>query len=153
MSTNNLISITPTTVLPLMFYTKFQESHVYPQLNNSLHDGTQQRGIIRDGTNSPDSLRTWALAVRLRMYTLGDETLSPMAALQQFWVAQNGGLQPFWFYNPLEPGIGETVGSNYDPTGSSAVGRYKVRFSNQSLDTVGSLGLFQEVNFALMEVA
>jgi hypothetical protein len=36
--------------------------------------------------------------------------------------------QPFYFYDPYEVGIGDSPGDNYDPTGASSVGRYKVVF-------------------------
>ena len=51
-----------------------------------------------------------------------------LATLYNFWVAQNGGLTPFAFYNPFEPAAGQPVGSNYDATGSSIQGRYTVVF-------------------------
>lgn len=38
------------------------------------------------------------------------------------------GVQAFFFYDPFEHATGQPVGSNYDPTGVSTQGRYKVRF-------------------------
>ena len=53
---------------------------------------------------------------------------SQLSTLYSFWVAQNGGLTPFGFYNPFDVTAGQQIGSNYDPTGNNLQGRVTVVF-------------------------
>lgn len=101
--------------MPASLCTAFTESREYAQLQNAYNDGTIQRSQL-----AKTSRRTFKLAKRL--------SASALAALYSFWVAQNGGLTPFVFYNPEEPAPGQAAGTNYDPTGNSTQGRYTVGF-------------------------
>jgi hypothetical protein len=111
----NLTQITPTTVFPSSLCTAFTELREYAQLQNGYHDGTIQRSQL-----AQTSRRTFRLAKRL--------SASALATLYAFWTARNGGLSPFYYYNPEEPASGQPVGSNYDATGVSSQGRYTVVF-------------------------
>ena len=111
----NLQQAAPSGVMPASLCTAFAESREYAQLQNAYNDGTIQRSQL-----AKTSRRTFRLAKRL--------SASALATLYNFWVAQNGGLSPFLFYNPEEPVPGQPVGSNYDPTGNSTQGRYTVVF-------------------------
>jgi hypothetical protein len=115
----NLISAAPSGVLPASLCTAFTESREYAQLQNGYHDGTVQRSQL-----AQTSRRTFQLSKRL--------SASALATLYSFWVAQDGGLTPFTFYNPFEPATGQPVGSNYDPTGNSTQGRYTVKFQGST---------------------
>jgi hypothetical protein len=112
---SNLQQAAPSGVMPASLCTAFAESREYAQLQNAYNDGTIQRSQL-----AKTSRRTFRLAKRL--------SASALATLYNFWVAQNGGLSPFLFYNPEEPVPGQPVGSNYDPTGNSTQGRYTVVF-------------------------
>lgn len=111
----NLTQSAPSGVLPASLCTVFTEVRQYEQLQSAYHDGTTQRSQL-----AQTSRRTFRLSKRL--------SASALAALYNFWIAQNGGLTPFAYYNPFEPAAGQPVGSNYDATGSSTQGRYTVVF-------------------------
>ena len=110
----------PSGVLPQSLSTAFAESRVFPVLSVQYHDGRVERGLITDTVNPAVSLRVWHLAKRL--------TSAQLVTLRTFFEGQNGGLTPFYFYNPLEPAPGHAIGSNYDATGTSTQGRHTVRF-------------------------
>jgi hypothetical protein len=113
----NLVQAVPNGVMPLSLCTAFSEVRAYAQLSNLYHDGSTQRSQL-----SQTSRRTFRQNKRLNAAAL--------TTLYNFWVAQNGGLTPFAYYNPFEPAAGEQIGSNYDPTGASTQGRYLVVFRN-----------------------
>lgn len=96
-------------------------------LSNEYHDGTNERGLIQDGVNTPATLRVWKQSKRL--------TAAQVATLRTFFEGQNGGLTPFYFYNPFEPAAGDSVGSNYDATGVSTQGRHTCVFRGNWSET------------------
>ncbi len=110
-----------TRVLPLSLCTSFTETQSFPMLNQSYHDGTVERGLIQDGVNPPRPARVWVLAKRL--------TTSQLSTLLTFWeTTVQGGLYPFYFYDPYDVTGGAKVGSNWDGTGVSTQGRVKAHF-------------------------
>ena len=111
----NLQSAPPSGVMPASLSTAFTEVREYEQLQNQYHDGTVQRTQL-----AQTSRRTFRLSKRLCAADLG--------TLYAFWVAKQGGLIPFAFYNPFEVAAGHDIGSNYDPTGNGTQGRVTVVF-------------------------
>src|ERR1035437_4940527 len=105
----------PAGVIPATLSTAFTEMREDAQLQNQYHDGTVQRSQLPQ-----TSRRTFRLSKRLCAADLG--------ALYAFWVAKQGGLIPFAFYNPFEVAAGHDIGSNYDPTGNGTQGRLTVVF-------------------------
>lgn len=131
-------------VLPQSLCTAFVESRSFPILyNNEYHDDTMQRGLITDGINAPQSLRTWKLAKKL--------TAAQWSTLRTFWDAHLAGLIPFYFYNPIEPAPGQQVGSNYDATGSSIQGRHACVFRGDWAEVTGLART--ELSIELAEIA
>jgi len=133
----NLAYASPSGVLPESLCTAFTELREYAQLQGQYHDGTIQRSQL-----AQTSRKTFRLTKRL--------SAAALATLKAFWDSQNGGLTPFLFYNPFEPGSGLQIGSNYDPTGAGTVGRYIVVFRgawSQATDVcrtnVGALDLVE----------
>lgn len=118
----NLIpaAIAPGTVLPKAITTSFVSSHIYPLLSIAYNDGTYERSLIIDPVNAPRALRTWVLAERL--------DTAQLATLWNFWLQQQGGLNPFYFYDPFGVLPGDDPGSNYDPSGDNTQGRVVVFF-------------------------
>ena len=76
-------------------------------------------------------------------------TDTALATLKAFWDGHDGGLIPFYFYDPF---AANPVGSNYDPTGSSVTGRYTVVFRGNWSETTGMLRT-QTGQIQLVEVA
>jgi hypothetical protein len=111
----NIENAAPNGVMPESLCTAFTEIREYAQLQNQYHDGTIQRSQL-----AQSSRRTFRLSKRLNAPEL--------ATLYNFWVAQNGGLTPFIFYNPFEVLAGQQIGSNYDPTGNNPQGQVTVVF-------------------------
>jgi hypothetical protein len=136
----NLTQAVPNGVLPATLCTAFTESREYEQLQNAYHDGTIQRGQL-----AQTSRRTFKLSKRL--------SATALATLYAFWVTQNGGLTPFAYYNPFEPGSGLAVGSNYDPTGASTQGRYTVKFSGVTWSQATDVCRTSVQGLQLVEVA
>jgi hypothetical protein len=111
----NIAIAAPSGVMPATLCTAFTEVREYAQLQNQYHDGTVQRSQL-----AQTSRRTFRLSKRLCAADLG--------TLYAFWVAKQGGLIPFAFYNPFEVAAGHDIGSNYDPTGNGTQGRLTVVF-------------------------
>src|ERR1035437_6216276 len=111
----SLAPAAPNGVMPLSLCTAFTESREYAQLQNHYHDGTIQRSQL-----GQTSRRTFRVSKRL--------SAALLSALYNFWVAQNGGLTPFAFYNPFDVAAGQQIGGNYDPTGNNTQGRITVAF-------------------------
>ena len=109
---------TVTGVLPQATCRAFSETRQFPMLHNQLHDGTPITGLITDGVNAAQSLKTWKQTRRL--------PAAVMATLIAFIESHIG--VPFYFYNPFEP-AGHPIGSNYDSTGTSTQGRHICRFT------------------------
>ena len=111
----NIAIAAPSGVMPATLCIAFTELREYAQLQNQYHDGTVQRSQL-----AQTSRRTFRLSKRLGAADLG--------TLYAFWVAKQGGLIPFAFYNPFEVAVGHDIGSNYDPTGNGTQGRVTVVF-------------------------
>jgi phage-related protein len=141
---SNLLATSPFGVLPNGVFTQFEESHVYPLLFQSYHDGTNERGLITDGVNPADSIKTWKLQVR--------RTAADIATLKAFYEGHNGPLQSFYFYNPYEPQTGYPIGSNYDGTGENIYGRHTCKFLNQQWEDAYDIAR-ANVNLQIIEVA
>lgn len=107
--------VAPGAVLPASLSTSFTLTAIYPLLANFYNDGSYQCSLIQDGVNPPRALRTWSLVKRL--------TTAQLTTLANFWQTQQGGLNPFYFYDPFGVLPGQQIGSNYDPTGDSQQGR------------------------------
>src|SRR5579864_8607357 len=101
----NLGFAVPSGVLPKSLCTAFTETRVLPTLVKQYHDGSTERSLIQDGVNPPESVRTWKQTRKL------NETDS--AALLAFFEGQQGGLIPFYFYDPYEALPGSAIGSNW----------------------------------------
>jgi phage-related protein len=115
-SVGNCVIATPAPVLPANLCLAFSEVLELPVIGNEYRDGTIQRDKQADTPR-----RRWRLGHRL--------TAAKLATLQAFWEDRRG-TEAFYFYNPYEPAEGQAIGSNHDPTGVSAVGRYTVVFTS-----------------------
>lgn len=136
----NIDYAAPSGVFPQSLCTAFSEDGSYEQLQSgNYHDGTIQRSQL-----AQTSRRTFTQSKRL--------TSADLATLYAFWIAQCGGLIPFYFYNPEEPASGQQVGSNYDATGVSTQGRYTVRFNLTSWNQATDLCRSNLQGIALVEV-
>ena len=91
------------------------------QLQSQYHDGTTHRRQL-----AQTSRRTFKLAKRLAS--------SDLATLKAFYDQQQGGMTPFFFYNPWD---GTPTGSNYDASGKSKAGRCTVVFRAGWLQMTG----------------
>jgi hypothetical protein len=138
-------TVSPTaTVFPQSLSTLFTLSANFPLLNTMYHDGTIENSEIKDGVNPPQAFRVWTLSKRI--------TTAQLATLRTFWETVEGGLNPFYFYDPYQPLSGHAIGSNYDATGVSSQGRVKVFFrGNWAQQT--ELGRHVVPNLVLVEVA
>jgi hypothetical protein len=138
-------SVVPGTVLPKSLNTSFAESRAYPLLTTMYNDGTFERSIIQDGVNPPRALRMWVLTKRL--------TTAQLTTLLNFWETQaQGGLNPFYYYDPLDVNPGQHVGSNYDPAGNNTQGRVIVFFRGDWSQRT-ELGRHTGPTLTLVEVA
>ena len=120
----DILAAAPSGVLPQTLSTAFTETRSLPVIANTYHDGERESGLITDGLNEPESLKTYKLTKSL--------DASDAIALRTFFEGQNGGLIPFYFYNPFEMTPGTEPGSNWDPTGVSIQGRHTVVFRTPS---------------------
>ena len=132
----------PVGVLPQTLSTAFTESKIFPMLTNTYHDGTPETGLITDTVNNPRSIRTWTLSKRLKSVDL--------EALKSFYDSHHGAVIPFYFCDPFTEG--ETIGSTYDDTGDSEVGRYTVKFVTTQWSQSMTIGL-SNTSLSFMEVA
>ncbi len=122
-------------VMPQTLCLSFTESQDFLEQRNTYHDGSRQVGQL-----AQNSRATFKLSRKL--------TVAQLGTLRSFWEAANGGLSPFYFYNPYE---GSPVGSSYDGTGVSTTGRYMVVFKgNWSQST--NMQRTTVPNIELMEV-
>jgi len=138
-------TVAPGNVLPQSLSTSFVETLVYPLLAVSYADGTFERSLIVDGVNPPRALRTWVMAKRL--------TTAQLTTLFNFWTTQAvGGLNAFYFYNPVDILPGQHIGSNYDPTGNNTQGRVICFFRGDWAQRT-ELGRHAGPNLMLIEVA
>lgn len=129
----------PSTVLPQSLCTAFRASREYPLLANEYKDGESQRYVQADS-----SRKSWVLAKRL--------TAAQLSTLRSFVEARRGPLEPFYYYDHYSPATGHAIGSNYDETGASTVGRYTVCFTMDWAQNAPGPGRF-EVELAMIELA
>ena len=137
----------PVGVLPASLCTAFTEVREFEALQNQYHDGTLETGQL-----AQTSRKTFKLSQRLSAVRPAPLVLSPLELLKAFWDAHDGGLIPFVYYNPFEPISGQPIGSNYDATGASTVGRYTVVFRGAWSQSSG-LARTDVPNIELIEVA
>jgi hypothetical protein len=138
-------SVAAGAVLPQSLNTSFVETHIYPLLSISYNDGTFERSLIVDGVNPARALRTWVLAKRL--------TTAQLTALRNFWEnTTEGGLHPFYFYDPFGVVLPAHIGSNFDATGSNQQGRATCFFRGDWAQRT-ELGRHVAPNLMLVEVA
>jgi len=109
---NSVQNAVPNGVLPQTLCTAFTEERAFLQIQSQYHDGTAHRRQL-----AQTSRRTFKLAKRLAS--------ADLATLKAFYDQQQGGITPFFFYNPWD---GTQTGSNYDSSSNSTVGRYTVVF-------------------------
>ncbi|HEY1898121.1 MAG TPA: hypothetical protein VGG62_17710 [Terracidiphilus sp.] len=132
-------------VFPQSLSTSFAETHLYPLVTISYNDGTFERSLIQDGTNAPRALRTWTLAKRLNT--------AQLASLRTFFeTTAQGGLNPFYFYDPFGVAPGQKTGSNFTADGSNTQGRATCFFRG-SWSERSDLGRHTVGNLMLVEVA
>ncbi len=110
----------PSTVLPETLSRAFQHDREYPVLVNEYKRGEPETGLL-----ASTSRRRWRLAKRLPP--------AKLAELFTFWKARSGGIEPFYFDDPI------------DKT------RYTVRFDSGWTQTAG-LGR-GDADISLIEVA
>jgi hypothetical protein len=125
----NVAGAVPSGVLPQVLCSAFSESRQFPMLAAGYHDGTTERSLIVDGVNGASSLRTWKLNAML--------TAVQEAALIAFFESHEGGLIPFYFYNPVEAAPGSPFGSNWDGSGGAVTGRHTMAFRGGWSETTG----------------
>jgi hypothetical protein len=117
----NVANAAPATVLPQMLCTAFQQTREIAVQGNEYRNGESQRAL-----QVSSSRRKWVLAARL--------SGSALAVLRSFYLARRGGTEPFYYYDPFAV---VPIGSNYDPTGASSVGRVTVRFDGEWQQSMG----------------
>jgi hypothetical protein len=123
-------------VLPRHLCRSFVESRMWVSLANEYHDDSRQLS-----TYVATSHKSWKLSARLKP--------ADLEAMWQFW--KQHPHDAFYYYDPFEPANGQPVGSNYDVTGVSVVGRYTVVFRGDWQET--SYMARTEVGLNLAEVA
>lgn len=131
----NLLSASPSLVLPNSLFTSFSETLSFPVLiQSAYHDNHVERSIIADGVNTPRALRSWTCTKRL--------TASQYTLLRAFWVTLDGGLRPFFFYpDPRQ----------YDSSGNSSTGRINAVFVGDWNESRGPV--MADVTLTIREVA
>lgn len=104
----------------------------YEVLANEYRNGESQRGA-----QTETSRKVWRTTRRLAPTALVE--------MRDFYVARNGPVEPFWFYDPIESNF------THDPTGVQTEGRYCVRFDG-AWEQVSGLTR-TDVTFTLIELA
>jgi hypothetical protein len=128
----------PTTVLPLSLSRSFSHSRHYTVRENQYRNGESQRFLIVGS-----SRKRWKLTKRLSAVAL--------VALRDFYDARLGGMQAFYFYDPMltDPKF------SYDATGATvfgAEGRFIVHFVG-NWEQSGYLGGRGDCGIELEELA
>mgnify|MGYP000308328220 FL=1 len=122
-------------VLPLFISVSFEHARQW-----GVEDNTYVCGDSQCRTLTTTSRKTWRLTKRLTPDQWDD--------LLAFWIARNGTLDPFYFYDGTET----TPRWTWDATGVSTTGRYTVRFGNTRM--VGTLSIPRsETEIELIEIA
>jgi hypothetical protein len=148
----------PIAVLPQSLCTAFVSTRVYPMLSISYHDAAMDRFLIVDTVNPSRWLRTWTLAKRLDSTVHASDSplydpsgLTPFDDLYNFYhLTTQGGLYPFYFYDPFDIEFGNAIGSNFDSTGGGTQGRVAVYFRGDWRHSV-TLGRVDVPNLLLVE--
>src|SRR5690349_8109391 len=109
----NVDNAVPSGVLPQSLCTVFTEVREFGVQTSAYHDATMQRGQL-----TTTSRKRWRMSKKLAG--------AVAAALLGFWESHRS--VAFYYYNPMEPGPGNQIGSNYDGTGTGIQGRYTVVF-------------------------
>lgn len=137
--------VAPGAVFPQSLCTSFVDTRQYPVLSTAYNDGTIESSLIQDGVNAPRWLRTFAQAQKL--------TVVGLNALRSFYEnTAQGGLYPFYFYDPWDVLPGQQIGSNFDATGNSTQGRATCFFRGDWSEQ-GALGRHIVPSLLLVEVA
>ncbi len=131
----NVSSATSSTVMPLSLSRLFEHSREYTVRENEYLNGESQRRAM-----TSTSRKYWRLSKRL--------TPTEYDALLAFFVARNGPVQPFYFYDGTET----VTDWSWDATGVSTTARYTVVFRNQRWVATFSIPR-HEVDIELTEVA
>lgn len=132
-------------VFPQSLSASFVDARAYPALATDYNDGTFERSLIQDGVNAPRAPRTYTQAQRL--------TAAQLDAFRNFFeTTTQGGLYPFYFYDPWDVNPGQEIGSNFDPTGDSQQGRVTCFFRGDWSEQ-GQLARHVVPSLVLVEVA
>lgn len=149
--------VAPGAVLPQSLSLSFTESYVFPILGpNNYHDVSQQRSVIQDGVNLPVPLRSWRLTKRLygRIPSGSISPFSQFDLLKNFFITTaQGGLWPFYFYDPFGNLPGTPVGSNFDPFGVSSQGQCTVKFRGNWSQSITIGGLVNVGELEMIQIA
>jgi hypothetical protein len=97
----------PVTVLPYGLSEMYVESYEWPTVTSQPYSD----GAVQVRSDAAAVRRSWALSQRWEFDDIDD--------LVGFWEDRKGAHEPFYFYPIL---------SQYDATGVSTTGRYRVRF-------------------------
>jgi hypothetical protein len=106
-----IASAAPSVVMPYSLAIAFRQQREYVNDENRYMAGEVQRSAL-----VTTSRKTWTITKNL--------TNAQVAALRTFYLAQQGGLIEFWFYDVFET----SPKFSYDMTGAASAGRYAARF-------------------------
>jgi hypothetical protein len=120
--------------MPFSLSTHFTHDRRYEALGNTYANGEYQRSLL-----TFNSRKKWTLNKRLPPGLL--------TALRNFYDAHNGGLEPFYFYDPFET----FPKYSHDDTGFATQGRYIVVFRGKWSQNSGIARA--DVDIVLEEVA
>lgn len=99
------------TVMPALLASQFVRSDSW-----AVQQVAYANGEIESRSQVTSSLRRWEADL------IGDA--DALADWKDFWEATKHAA--FYFYDPFEPVSGQPIGSNFDATGVSTTGRFKV---------------------------
>lgn len=133
----NVAVSSPSGVFPQTLSTSFTEDRSYLELQSMYHDGTIQRSQL-----ATTSRRSFRLSKRL--------SFTEYATLKALWDS-NGNTIPMFFYCPFDA-VG-AIGSNYDATGASVVGRVTVVFRMSVWVGTSALARVEVLDIQLIEVS
>lgn len=111
----SVASASPLVVMPLSLSQSFERESDWHNWTNDYQNGEQQRRTV-----VTNARRRWRLSKAL--------TTAQLSALRTFYEARKGPQGVFYFYDGLET----SPKWGWDATGVSVVGRYAVRFENET---------------------
>lgn len=117
----NVSNAAPATVFPQILCTAFQQVREIAVQGNEYRNGESQRAL-----QVASSRRKWVLAARL--------SASLLTTLRAFYLARRGATEAFYYYDPFAV---VPIGSNFDATGASPIGRVTVRFEGEWQQSMG----------------